>query len=504
MAHSQPESASLEWQPGPNGVWERHVDEIEIFYKCLAKGDRFHPVTATASFKTLSSGGVKDDEEAGRSEAALRKAWIALRWKHPSLGSRIEHDSDTGRWKRVYPPLAGSHELDNWVRLAFRVVDADGSADRWCHENSTISEFATLLLVRSDGEGEAGGRVFLQCPHDVTDGVGALQLINQLFEQAALAYEQGGDHALPEWGRETARLSPCLRIAVDIPASLSGEQVAQFQEIQAQNTALYSHPCLLSLPSSSESSQGRIQRRVVSVTKETTDNILGRCKLIGPGVTVTNMFTAALAVALAELQPQKEERYPVRYVNHSMINLRPFCRAPYDSRDHAAAAYHTVSAQALGIDLFVPGSNEEKPDDMTPSVARSVRDFYQSIRPNAGAEEPHEQVVFAPSVFKAITPPSGVNPHAVSSPPFCPVPLSSLGRIDTMVTKSHGPFNLTSVSAFSEPIGAGVALFLGSWDGKMELSSLFNSQYHDPLYVEEFLRCIMNCVYRGLGIVDGR
>jgi hypothetical protein len=37
-----------------------------------------------------------------------------------------------------------------------------------------------------------------------------------------------------------------------------------------------------------------------------------------------HIFTAALALAVCELQAQKKDPYPVRYVGHGMINLRPF------------------------------------------------------------------------------------------------------------------------------------------------------------------------------------
>ncbi|KAL4877831.1 hypothetical protein BJY04DRAFT_221796 [Aspergillus karnatakaensis] len=90
--------------------------------------------------------------------------------------------------------------------------------------------------------------------------------------------------------------------------------------------------------------------------------ILTRCKAIGPGVGVTHVFMTALAVAPASLQPEKEDEagdapYVTRYVNHSMMNLRPFCQTPYDSLAHAAVAYHTISAQALATAVEVPATS---------------------------------------------------------------------------------------------------------------------------------------------------
>lgn len=239
-----------------------------------------------------------------------------------------------------------------------------------------------------------------------------------------------------------------------------------------------------------------------TVPKDLTSKILRGCKDVVSGVSVTYFFMSALAIALSKVQPRKEDSYPVRYVNHSMINLRPYCREPYNTPDHAAAAYHSISTQALGIDLVVHSALDQTTGDHAAEMLRvlpQVQDFYNDIRP-VPSEEIHEQVAFAPSIFKSFTSPSGVDPHAVSEPPFCPVALSLIGNVSSMVQQRHEPFDLTNVWAASEPMGAGVALFLGSWDGQLELSGVFGTRYHEPGYVESFLERILICVRGRLGI----
>ncbi|KAE8315104.1 hypothetical protein BDV41DRAFT_197926 [Aspergillus transmontanensis] len=172
---------------------------------------------------------------------------------------------------------------------------------------------------------------------------------------------------------------------------------------------------------------------------------------------------SALELALTDLQPRKVEPYPVRYVSHSMLNLRPYCRHPYDSPDHAAAAYHTVSAQILGIYLVVPGfsdkeTNDQRMDELR-RIVTQVRDFFKDLR----ADSPtgiDEQVVLTPATLKAFTPPPSSDPHAISDLLFCPVSLSLVGNVNSIVQPIHGPFELTNVWTASELIGAGVALFL--------------------------------------------
>ncbi|KAI1405427.1 hypothetical protein F4819DRAFT_424488 [Hypoxylon fuscum] len=509
MGHTKPQFPCFQWRKSEHGDWERDVDECEMFYiLSIREGSGCYPVTGCASFTTDSSNNPtinEDNHEKGyRVEDALRKAWMTLCYRHPTLRSRINYDEDSGQWKRVYSILRDMEEEKQWLDSTFKAIDIDVEPLQWFNNDSTYFETSTVFLVRSKEGSQCHQAVFIRCPHDVTDGVGVLQLIDQLFHHAAKAYKEGVSYILRESGNDHARLSPCLRVAAAIPESFSEAQFKRFEDIQTENGEIYNHPGLLGLPPSSVASasgQGKRQRLSLSIPEATTKQILHNCKSIAPGVSVTHVFMAALAQTLCSLQPQKEESYPVRYVNHSMLNLRPYFRNPYDSPEHAAAAYHTVSAQALRIDLAVPSSssdakNRDRVDEL-PQIATKVRDYYKLVRPVSSTDE---QIILAPLMFKSLIPPPGSDPHAVSDPPFYPVPLSSIGNVVSIVTADHDPFKLTRVWAASEPIGAGVAIFLGTWDGQIELSAVFDTRYHDAEYIENFLQRIVDCVYEGLRI----
>ncbi|KAI1842725.1 hypothetical protein JX266_011046 [Neoarthrinium moseri] len=357
-----------------------------------------------------------------RIEAAFRNAWARLRYEHPTLGSHIE-DKALGGSKRVYSSFEDASQEEEWLQSTFKIVHTDGGALEWFNNSSPTFKTPTLFLVKA--KAELGQTAFLRCPHDLTDG------------------------------------------------------------IQKENATIYTQQRLLGLPSSaSAGSTSRIQYLPHYLPKDVTDLILRGCKVIGPGVSVTHVFTAALALALADMQLREDDAYTVRYANQSMINLRPYCEPPYNTSSHVAAAYHTVSAQALGIDLIVPSKSGKTKADGLPQIATSVRDFFKTIRP-ACLED--DQVTLSPSVFKSITPAPGANPHAVSDGNFCPVALSSVGNIDNVVKAKYGVFELTKVAAASEPIGSGVALFLGSWGAQLSLFAVFDSRHHDTGYVEKFM-----------------
>ncbi|KAH7268544.1 hypothetical protein B0J15DRAFT_486782 [Fusarium solani] len=507
MASNTPLSR-LQWQVSPEGTWARDVDECERFYITSSRKENgCFPVSGCASFGVTSVNSMPTIDEENRVEAALKNAWIMLRYQHPTLGSRIEHDEDGDRLRRVYQSFDTDDEQESWVGSTFQVVDTDLGPLEWFNNNTAAAfETATVFFVKSKGQDSDRRTIFLRCPHDVSDGVGVLQLVDQLFEHAAQAFEEGNEYSLPKWGKEHENLSPCIRIAAKIPDTLSEAQTERLEKIQTQNGTIYKHQALLALPSSSTPANcvqdGKLIRLSYTVPKDLTSQILRGCKDVASGVSVTHVFMSALAMALSEVQPRKEDPYPVRYVNHSMINLRPYCQEPYNTPAHAAAAYHTISTRALGIDLVVPNSSDQTTGDHAAEmrgVLPQVQDFFNDIRP-VPSEEIHEQVAFAPSTFKSFTSPSGVDPHVVSEPPFCPVALSSIGNVSSMVQQGHGPFKVTNVWAASEPMGAGVALFLGSWDGQLELSGVFDTRYHAPGYVERFLARILICVCGGLGI----
>ncbi|KAI1044122.1 hypothetical protein LB505_010505 [Fusarium chuoi] len=336
---SNSSDTSYLWQRSLRGLWERQIDECEsVYWLYTKKGHGCYPITVCASFqlKISSKNGHGDDIE------ALKNAWVFLRHRHPTLGSRIERDDEAGKSKRIYKPFENNEDAGAWLSSTFHIINTDKSA-----------------LERFNGDAP-------------------------IF-------------AVPTSSPGTKPEFKAKRIAVSVPKGIFAQ-------------------------------------------------ILAGCQNLGSGVTLTRVFVSALAMDLAEFQPRKQETYTVRYVDRPMLNLKPFCKDPYRSPDHAGATYHAVCAHALGFDFEVPGLAAEK-DVATkalPKIALDVRDFYNKHKPNL-LEEIHEQVLFAPLTFISQFPPSGGDPWCISNPPFCPVSLSSIGNLSSVMTASSESFDLTNV-----------------------------------------------------------
>ncbi|KAM0081171.1 hypothetical protein ACKRZS_006650 [Fusarium odoratissimum] len=405
---------SYHWRRSSNGVWERQIDECETFYWLYTKeGHRCYPITACASFQVKPSSRNVDN----RAVKALKDAWVFIRHKHPTLGSYIERDDETGTTRRIYKPFESKEDVDLWLNSTFHIIGTDQSALEWFNDDAPVFTVPSVYIIQPKGNA-SHQTLFLRCPHDITDGISILQLLDQLFTQAAQFYTQSAkyEYLLPDEDLE-ARLSPCLRIAASILDPLSNAQVQRFQEILPRIGRYIK-------------AELKAKRIAVSIPKGISSQILAGCKTVGSGASLTHVFVSALAMALAEFQPRKQEAYTVRYVDRPMLNLRQFCEEPYSSPDHAGAPYHTVCAYALGIDLEVPGLAVDKyvASKTLSQVATEVRDFYSQHKPIL-SEDIDEQFLFAPLTFRSQFPSPGEDPWPVSDPPFCPVSLSSIRSV---------------------------------------------------------------------------
>lgn len=307
-------------------------------------------------------------------------------------------------------------------------------------------------------------------------------------------------------------LSPPLRVAAKIPSVLTLDQQEHLRSISSRNFKLRQNAELLCVPfTQGQAIPGKHQRTALTLSTTDTTRVLQSCKELG--ATVTHVYHASIALTLRDLQPSSTHERTARYINYSLINERPNCASPYNSDDHAVAVYHTVSGNSLALDLTIPSAADRSSKDY-PGAERSqeefrglvnqVKVFYASIRKSS------DNLALAPSIFSTATPhvsnPGSRTPldRPIPAPnPSPSVSISSMGKLDSIIAPQHGAFTAKQPWVTGEELGTGIGVFLGTWQGNLQLSAAYNEAWHDREEVRGFLESCCEIVWRGLGLGSG-
>lgn len=507
------------WRHADSGLWERDIDECEGFYTSFCRDPEdadkaSFPATGCASFQLDDN---TEDRPSRHIETAFRHAWALLIVECPGLSSWIEFDQGSGAWRKVCKPLRDDDVRDNWAYSTFHLVSAS-SAEEWFNSHPPTFKTPNLFLIQhltSDEVANNGigmpprkwrGSVVLRSPHDTIDGIGLLQLLDRLFELAALNLDED-EHAGPLIGCHPDELDQLLpqpmRVATGIDPVPDPEIRERWQAIQARNYASATAKPRLGLPILGQGpNPGSFRREATVLSEAATASLTAKCRELG--VTVTHALSAAMAIALRDLQrpfpfsATEEENGPavMRYTNNIVINLRPAMSSK--SLMHSVGNYHMIAAQSMAIDvpLATPASAAER----FAFVARQSRDYCRSVRPSAAGSDSRDLLEFAPMTWDAYTPrpqPSVEGEAAAPKPTIADVAISSLGNAGSFVKDQHGHLTVSGVWVAGVGLGAGVSLFILGWDGKIEVSCVFDEAFHARGSITGFLEKLVSSLPLG-------
>jgi hypothetical protein len=495
----------LEWHETSPGYHEREIDEAEQFYTSLAKtwegtGHTYFAITACAGL-SLPQGSTPSDFPLAV-ENALRYAWKRLRYEHPTLAAPVEWDPSTKRCKKVYRVLSNKEEVDSWMRETFKKIEPGQFGLEFANSDPPVGRYATLYLViapsvQSPEANEIRYDIVFRSSHDLIDGIGTLQLLNNLFLYAGLAFGSLGVEHEVVFGDEPRNLSPPFRIAAGIPPKPSVTQLNKLEATRKADGVARDGAEALGLPFHPNTTMPRkSQRTVIYLTANETKVVLSKCK--ASGVTPTHAFHAGIALAVRDLQVNDEQERNAKYISYALLNLRSSCLPPYNTSKHAAAVYHAVSSNSLVVDLKIPSkyshSAKQQPEEFS-SALDQVRVFYQSINVDP------DYLSIVPALFQPKTPPYAETPCDVPPPNSFPsVSLSSMGIIDKIIQPEHGPFTISDPWVMGAEYSTGIGLFLGTWRGIISLSAGYNEAFHDEDEVLGFLERVKKIVLEGLDL----
>lgn len=143
---------NFDWKATQPGRWEKDVDEIEEFYTSLkffaGTGRVFFAMTGLISLSVTVESGPSLQETGAKVEKALAKAWLRLRYDHPTIVSRVEYNVAEPKYEKVYETFTDSSPQGKWVQETFRTVEERVSGLDWCNLDPPVPDLPTLFLVK--------------------------------------------------------------------------------------------------------------------------------------------------------------------------------------------------------------------------------------------------------------------------------------------------------------------------------------------------------------------
>lgn len=507
---------SLLWRETSPGIWQRDVDEAEKFYYALAKlyegsGRMFFAMTGHLSLNVDVPQGQSREAVEQRLETALRHGWLALRYEHPTIASRVSHDPATGQVIKSYRSHLADREA--WLAETFVPVATGETGEEWANSDPPAPKFATLFVLkpRTISTGSAPSSsvrldLVLRSPHEIVDGIGTLYMFNNLMRLVADAYDAGSTYETPRFdGSEIKNLSPPFRVAANVPTELTDRQRQHLAEQNAHKAAASQDDGdikVLALPYlQGPVTPGKHQRIALDFSELDTAALVAACKNLK--ATVTQAFHAAIAMAVRDVQETSAHAQQVRYVNYILRNERRSCVDPYNTPKHAVAVYHSVSGRALTVDMTLPASGETvTPADRAKefrSIVEKMRHFYEAVR------DDKDHFALSLHIWEAGCPEL---PKTEAFPPVPPpnpkpsVSISSMGNVDSVIASRHGQIEVDKPWVTGEELGNGLGLFLGTFRSRMSLSAAYNDAWHSKSEVEDFVYRCKDIVLAGLGLSE--
>ncbi|CAH0057401.1 unnamed protein product [Clonostachys solani] len=445
-----------------------------------------------------------------RVDSALAKAWLALRYHHPTIASQTKLDPTTGKYMKVYP-----QNSVGWLERTFVVLSTGHSGAEWANHDPPAPALPTLYaLAFPSAEDRRVIRrdLVFRSPHDIIDGIGTLLLFDNYVRHTAEAFTQGGSYQPPSLDdpKVFQNLSPPFRVAAAIPPEPSEAALHRLASLDIADAADKARNAeVAALPYKKGALAPGIHRRVeITLSPEQTARLTGACKEVGS--TVTQVFHAAIALVLRNLQPMHEKPRSVEYVGYLLRNERGSCVPPFNGHEHAAAVYHSTSSEKLIINMAVPSRNDdliegprlqvEKQEFL--EIVQQMREFYLKVR-----DDP-EHHRLAPLLWARRSIPLPLDEHAI--PPIPPpsdspsASISSMGRIDNIIRQKHGDIEVYNPWVTGEELRNGLGLFLGTFRGSLSFSAAYNDAWHDKDEVLQFVESCTHLVNAGLGLEESR
>lgn len=444
----------MSWKETSPGRFERPLDSVEIFFKTIADAgtplNREHwAITVCAQFCL--------DPCAGDVESSLRQAWKTVRYDHPQIAAFAQGNI-------IIYEVPDASTFNSWQRETFLVTPGTTA-----EELVASARPSTLPLLHYLPE---TSEVVIHSSHWRIDGIGALILLNNLFQ--ALAKPR---HI--ELGSEGRNLSPSLTEAGSLSTDPSEEQ-----DLTATTLLMEYAGNLPSIGLPVEPSNkipGATRRSELKLSTATTNALLSACKV--RDMTVTTAFHAALIVGTQQMA--SSELLAKKYTSWRTFNFRPYL--PSASGKSIA---HPMAVHVCGLPItLAPSTFSDNVSQLGP--------LYKELSSPARNNKLRTMLVPYNRKLTALI----SQPLPADMPESTEPQLQSMGVVETYLERKYeGVLEITDFWLAVEMLTKNLALHVWTWRERLTLSISYNEHFYKEGFVQEFLRFLRDVLLKELNV----
>ncbi|OKO93025.1 hypothetical protein PENSUB_1054, partial [Penicillium subrubescens] len=387
----------------------------------------------------------------------IKKAWIRLRYLHPSLATEV------GQKEFRYMALKSKEDIENWLEKTFIVKECDSHAEvQGCQDLSIAPAAQSPVLYYFPGK----KRLILRMDHMHGDGQAVVNMLQDLFTEIQ-RLNLGGGIVNEPWGAEVHNLASSAFDAAGITTledSWSSNLVSSLPQPRAEGEAF-------EIPSFNNTHPpGAGKTQSLDFSENETSELLDQAQKQNLGITA--FVHAALLHAGKRISPNSESMV------HSTVLIFSFRERCTDSPPNANAR-----AAALRIGFW---PIQVSMSDDFQRTALHIKHEYKSLAHRKSAA----LITMVPYLQKCAS--------ALSQEYFKAILPSFIGNLSKVFPKSYGSFKVRDFWMAAVPTDERIYLGIQTFGNKLSIRACYNQTYHTDEQIANYLLQIRQEMYAGL------
>ncbi|KAJ6013607.1 hypothetical protein N7540_008198 [Penicillium herquei] len=448
----------MAWKETRPGHWERPLGDNESMLRVIAEGDGKSEKDIWCIFATAQlEAHFVDSGSPDFLFEALLSGWKLLRFRHPSIAAVLCENT-------VCYDVPDDTALDLWARDTCNVIDDPKIDSHDLIAQMTPSGRANLYYLKHHSS------VVLQLSHWRTDGIGAFHLLNAFFRAVTDGLQnETSEKETVIWGTEIDRLTPSIEEAHNLSSTPTPKEQSAAQKYL--DTLAYNRDALVvpSQDSKHEHSSPAGTRSIESsFSIEETSRLLEMCQTLGISLQAA-VHAAVTTTAFAIADPASNLRNHTTTIRHS---LRPSLPCPYDGPAGAAGLY------TAGYMISVP------PSQSWLQYAQSYEGEYRKgVTEELLCSRRHYARVMKDLVLKLRSGQATPVPGGLDIS-FIP---DAEALVQPVYESSRGRIIIRKIAIQVEVTSRHLYIFAWVFNGKLEVSLVFNGDFHDRDFTADIL-----------------